>query len=408
MKLGTPGFVAFRLREAREARALTAVALAEMVGVTRQAISNYEIGHGSPRPEVLKRISEVLNVPSHRFSMPLYTSESKALFFRSMSAATKTARSRAHARYRWLREIVTELAQYVEFPAVNFPNFNVPADPSQLSSDDIERFAIETRRFWEMGDAPISNVVWLLENNGAIIARDQLAADTLDAFSEFVQDEQRPYIVLGADKGSALRSRFDAAHELGHVILHRNVDRSRLASTLDFKRIEDQAHWFAGAFLLPAKTFTQDLYCLTMDTLKGLSLKWKVSMGAMIKRAANLEFITEERAQRLWIQRSRLGYHKKEPLDGQLPIEQPRVLLRSMELCLSTSGLEPSQVLFDMALAMNDVQALCGLPEHMLSEHSIEVSEPAVYMLDTNKRSPITRPPKKGLAEIKQFPTGPK
>lgn len=406
MKSGTPGFVASRLREAREARALTGIALAEMVGVSRQAISNYEIGRGSPRPEVLRKISDVLNVPPHRFSMPTHTSESKTLFFRSMSAATKTARSRAHARYRWLREIVDELSQYVEFPAVNFPNFDVPSDPSQLSSDDIERYAMEARRFWGMGDAPISNVVWLLENNGAIVARDQLASDTLDAFSEFVQDEQRPYVVLGADKASALRSRFDAAHELGHLILHKNVDRSRLASTLDFKRIEDQAHWFAGAFLLPAKTFTQELYCLTMDTLKGLSLKWKVSMGAMIKRAANLEIISEEKAQRLWIQRSRLGYNKKEPLDGQLPIEEPRVLLRSMELCLSTSGLQPSQILFDLALAINDVQALCGLPETLLSEHRIEVSEPAVHMLDTSKLSPNARLPDGGLAEIKQFPSG--
>ena len=58
MKSGTPGFVASRLREAREARALTGIALAEMVGVTRQAISNYEIGRGSPRPEVLKKISQ--------------------------------------------------------------------------------------------------------------------------------------------------------------------------------------------------------------------------------------------------------------------------------------------------------------------------------------------------------------
>lgn len=403
MKLGTPGFVADRLREAREARALTGIALSEMVGVTRQAISNYEKGHGSPRPEVLKKISDVLNVPPHRFSLPINTSESTALFFRSMSAATKTARLRAKARFVWLREMVNILAQQVEFPAVNLPSFDIPTDPSRLSPEDIEQYANETRRFWDMGDAPISNVVWLLENNGAIVARDELAADTLDAFSEFVQDEQRPYIVLGADKGSPLRSRFDAAHELGHLILHRQVDRSRLTSS-DLKRIEDQAHLYAGAFLLPAKTFTQDLYCIALDTLKALSPKWKVSIAAMIKRATNLELISEEKAHRLWIQISKLGYRKKEPLDSELPIEEPRILLRSMELYLNTSGLKPSQILFDLALAANDVQTLCGLPESLLSERQIEVPEPSVHVLNTSKRSP-THVTHGQLAEIRKFPS---
>jgi transcriptional regulator with XRE-family HTH domain len=42
---GTPGFVGDRLREAREARGLSAVSLADLLGITRQAISLYESGH---------------------------------------------------------------------------------------------------------------------------------------------------------------------------------------------------------------------------------------------------------------------------------------------------------------------------------------------------------------------------
>lgn len=407
MKAGTPGFISARLREAREARGLTAISLAEMVGVSRQAISQYEIGVGSPRPEVLKRISSVLNVPEHRFVRPVDRSESRTVFYRSMSAATKAARSRAQARYAWLREIVSYLVEHVEFPRVNFPDFQLPSDPAMISTDDIERIANETRRFWGMGDAPISNMVWLLENNGAIVARDELAADTLDAFSEFVAEEMRPYIILGSDKASALRSRFDPAHELGHLILHRQVDQSRLTSTLDFKRIEAQAHWFAGAFLLPAKSFIQDLYCASLDTFKALSPKWKVSMGAMIKRAQNLEMISDEKAQRLWIQRTRLGYNKREPLDEQLPIEQPRVMIKSMELCIKTSGLTPNQILFDLALASNDVETLCNLPPQFLEEKPIMVNEPAVRVLRSVPRQENGEFPSKGPAQIRPFPIKP-
>jgi predicted transcriptional regulator len=54
MKPGTPGFVGARLKEAREARFLSAIALADLVGVSRQAISLYENGAKTPGPEVMQ------------------------------------------------------------------------------------------------------------------------------------------------------------------------------------------------------------------------------------------------------------------------------------------------------------------------------------------------------------------
>lgn len=38
MRLGTPGFLGARLKEAREARSMTGSSLAEVLGVTRQAV----------------------------------------------------------------------------------------------------------------------------------------------------------------------------------------------------------------------------------------------------------------------------------------------------------------------------------------------------------------------------------
>lgn len=405
MRPGTPGFVGARLREAREARTLTAISLAEMVGVTRQAISQYEMDAGSPRPEVMKRIAEVLNVPERRFVLPITRSKSRTVFYRSMNAATKTARARAQARYGWLREMVDYLRKFVEFPKVNFPDFKLRSDPTLISQEEIEELAVETRRFWGMGDGPISNIVWLLENNGVIVARDELAAHTLDAFSEFVRDEAVPYVFLGSDKASAVRSRFDAAHELAHLILHRNVDQARLANTADFKFIEDQAYKFAGAFLLPEKTFAQDLYCATLDSLKALKSKWLVSIGAMIKRAATLELISEDKAQRLWIQRSRLGWNKREPLDEQIPIEEPRLLLRGFELRLNEKAVGRSAVLAELALAANDVEALASLPTGFFKEPSAQIGEPIVHILKSTRQHGIKRPPSQGLAEIRHFPT---
>src|SRR6185295_3695781 len=106
----------------------------------------------------------------------------------------------------------------------------------------------------------ISNVTWLLENNGAIITRTCLEANTLDAFSEWQTPEGTPYFILGADKNVAVRSRFDIAHELGHIILHRNVEAVCIARQADHKLLEQQANRFAGAFLLPEHSFMSDFF----------------------------------------------------------------------------------------------------------------------------------------------------
>src|SRR5689334_20244143 len=101
MRPGTPQFVGARLRQAREARELTAAALSQLVGVSRQAVGQYENGPQTPSPAVLRRVADVLRVPAHFFLRPVYAAEDGTRFYRSMASATKAARARAESRFRW-------------------------------------------------------------------------------------------------------------------------------------------------------------------------------------------------------------------------------------------------------------------------------------------------------------------
>jgi Zn-dependent peptidase ImmA (M78 family) len=84
-------------------------------------------------------------------------------------------------------------------------------------------------------------MIHLLESKGIrvyFIAEDY---KNVDAFS--VWDENTPLILLNTFKSSE-RSRFDAAHELGHLVLHKHgVPRS--------KKAEQDANSFAAEFLMP-------------------------------------------------------------------------------------------------------------------------------------------------------------
>src|SRR5688500_7643547 len=124
------GFVAGRLRQAREARGLSLVALADLAGVSSAAISQYEKGQHTPRPETFELLAKRLNLPPTFFLRPevITPVEQHRLFYRSMSSATKQARTRAGRRLEWFKEIVGYFEQFFDLPEPSVPDFGLPDD----------------------------------------------------------------------------------------------------------------------------------------------------------------------------------------------------------------------------------------------------------------------------------------
>lgn len=364
MRPGTPGFVGERLREAREARGLSQKSLGDLLTLSRQAISQYETGEITPGPHVMQMIAERLAMPSAFFRAPYEPVDVGTVFYRSMASECHTERTRARRRYEWLQQLASLAREYVDFPPVDLPSPDVPSDPNEISWDDIEEAAAQARSAWRLGDGPLGNVVWLLEGHGVIVARDEFGAVALDAFSSWVND--LPCVVLGSDKGSAVRSRFDAAHELGHLILHRRIGTNTLNKKADFNLIERQAHRFAGAFLLPAETFADDFGTGTLDEFLAIKLKWKVAVAAMLHRAEDLQLVTPSHAQRLWRSRSRRGWSKREPYDDDIPLEQPYFLKRSFELMIEHGEVTPQELVQRIPYAPSDIETLIGLQSGIL------------------------------------------
>lgn len=370
MPAGTPNFIGDRLREAREARGLTEATLAESVGVTRASISLYETGKASPQVEVLVRLTAVLRMPQAFFLQPVTRTVSDNLFYRSLSGATKMDRLKAKRRYSWLTEITSYLRGFVRFPPVRMPTIVAPAHPSSIDADFIESAAAQTRQAWGLGNGPISNVALLLENNGAILSRMSLGTRNMDGFSGWNVDTTTPYAILGNDKDSAARSRFDLAHELGHLVLHRDLAPHHITDPPHHTLIESQAHRFAGAFLLPSETFSEDLYVVSLDSLRALKGKWLVSIAAMLHRAGDLDIVTGAARTRLWTNYNRRGWKLKEPLDDELQPEKPRLLRRAFELIVKTGVHPPEQIVTDLCLSPFDIQELACIQENLLKDRS--------------------------------------
>jgi Zn-dependent peptidase ImmA (M78 family)/DNA-binding XRE family transcriptional regulator len=368
MKLGTPGFAGARLKEARDARGISAASLAEMLGLTRAAIYQYESDEQSPRPSVMEKICSVLNLPTAFFVRPLRNEQSGLIFYRSLSSTKQQARARVECRLGWVHDIADALREHVEFPKPNIPKFDLPSDPLKLTQDQIETIASEARKCWELDDGPLGSVVNILEKNGAIISRDDFLADEVDALSQWRNQDSIPYFLLNDRKQSAARSRMDLCHEIGHVLLHRTLSNEDF--TKHHKLVEDQAFRFGGAFALPLESFVAELEIgsLTLDFFQELKTTWKMSVGMMIKRTENLGLLSETQAQRLWQKRARNGWHLREPLDDELPIENPRLLPNAIHMVLDNKLVSRQSLLAVCPFAPNDIEILGGLERGYLAD----------------------------------------
>ena len=366
MKPNTPGFISTQLRKARLSRGKTAVALAEDLGITKQEISNYETGRQSPSPSVAANISEVLNYPISFFLKKSFQeNEISPHFYRSMKAATKIAREKAENKADIFVGLTAIVESMIEMPVPNFPRLSIPSDPLDISDVLIEEYAVQVRKFWGLGDGPISNTIWLLENNGAFVVRRNLESSTLDAFSFWCND--RPYIFLNSEKNSAVRSRFDLAHELGHLVLHRQVDPEFLENSDSFNLLEKQANRFAGAFLFPHDSFVREVLRYDFDSFIRLKKRWKVSVGMIVVRCQNIDLFSEKRGESLWRSYARNGWKKFEPLDDVIEVETPYLFQESIQLMITENLMSRSELEEEIAVYHYDVEDAAGLPQNILN-----------------------------------------
>ena len=373
MRSGTPGFRGERLAQARDARGLTQVALARLIGRSSSSISRWEGDEQSPEPEALAALARALDLPMAFFLRPLQDSSQAPTFFRSMASTTQSLRRRTRARLRWAQEIALSLQEWVDLPAVDVPSLEGVTDYREIRGKDIETVANECRSVWQLGGGPIADVLLVLENAGVVVVKEEVGSVKMDGLSNWSAADDRPYVLIARDKDTCVRSRMDAAHELGHLVLHRGLDQRALNSSADFREIERQAFDFAGAFLMPAESFAAEVWAPSLNTFLALKERWKTSVAAMIKRCSRLHMLSGEYERRLWKHYGSRGWRRGEPLDGELEVENPRLLSRSVQLLVDEQVRDRRSLLSDFRLHAADVEALCGLEPGYMSVDTADV-----------------------------------
>jgi len=314
--------------------------LAKAVRVTPATVAAYEKGQSEPSREVVDRLSEVLRFPSSFFfaeladSMPL-----DGASFRALSRMTASQRDAALAAGTLCIALNDWIEERFELPSSDVPDL----DAGIIKP---EGAAALVRGRWGLGEAPIQHVLHLLESHGVRVFSLAEECRDVDAFSFWHRDT--PFMCLNTEK-TAERSIFDAAHELGHLVLHRDHAAPRGRSE------EREADAFASNFLMPASD-VQAMAPRNPDlvALSKAKTRWRVSAAALNYRLHDLGITSDWHYRELAIEISRLGRHREV---NPLPPEQSQILAKVLS-ALRTEGVSRQDIAKALHVHQSDFDAL--------------------------------------------------
>ncbi len=347
-----------RIKQVRELRGLTQNKLAERIGIKQSAISQIESGVLSPSDEIMQRIVLQTGFPLSFFKQPNSIDfPLGSLLFRKRASMTLKERCEARQYARTIFEVLEKMMSQVDQISNRIPRFD----------DDPVSCAIQARSSLGLSpDLPIENLTNTLENCGLIVLALPIEIKKLDAFSAWVgNDKRRPVIVLSKNLEHGDRLRFNLAHELGHLVMHQAIIG-------DISKIEREANVFASEFLTPKEVMIkQMLPPITLATLAPLKSRWRVSIQLLIRRAYDINKITDRQYKYLMQQMSIKGLRKNEPI--KIPIEKPRMMGQIAEMLynipidyqkLASQMNLPVQIIKD-TFAVHAIKA-----EHILDNHT--------------------------------------
>lgn len=326
--------------------------LSEQLGVTEQAVWQYENAYTSPKVPIVNELKRIFSVKSKYFyTKDMLTQRNNAanidvmnIAYRSkvMNVISKTQTEAKHVEY--LDTFINYITAQISLPTRNIIQLREEAIEYMNHTDDdrttqIHYVAHLARQRLNMEPSSNENLMFRIEKSGVYVF-EKAIGEEIDAYSLWTRND-RPFIILGNIKRSAVRRNFDIAHELGHLLLHYRLEFVNL-DRKEHKLIENEANLFAGAFLLPEEEFSSDMneitYKTNPDQYLDLKNKWKTSLQVLGYRAAHLGMMEAKDHRNFYAAMHRRGYLEKEPFDREIPLQKPMRIKTIIDL-LSNKGL---------------------------------------------------------------------
>lgn len=336
-----------RLTLARRRRKFTKKALAEALRVDQKTVIRYESGEVEPPLAVVEQLVEVLAFPNQFFSgVDVDEPMADAVSFRALRAMPARDRDAAIAAGAIAYMVADWIDARFELPPAAIPDAND-------ASNDPEAASRALRERWGLGERPVRNMVHLLEAKGVRVFSLRDEARAVDAFSTWRGSV--PYVFLSSAK-TAERSRFDSAHELGHLVMHRH------GGPQGGRVVEDQANLFASAFLMPRSDLLARLpRVYRLDEIVQAKTRWGVSVAALNYRLHQLGVLSEWQYRMFCIQINE-RFRQSEPYTMAREVSQ---VWEKVFTALRGEGIGKHTISRDLGVPVSEIENLVFLLTRM-------------------------------------------
>jgi Zn-dependent peptidase ImmA (M78 family)/DNA-binding XRE family transcriptional regulator len=309
---------------ARESRGDTQAEFSSKVGISQAELSKYETGVRIPSDELVRKMAKKLDYTPEFLYLgdSIRAFGSGCVYHRKRKSAKEPKLAQLLAIINVKRIQVKQLLRAVDNrPAASFEYLDIDEYQDRGGPAQVAR---ELRALWHLPPGPIQNVVRAIEDAGGIVIRCNFETGKVDALSQWIPGY--PPIFLINDAIPTDRLRFTLCHEIGHITMHRVPTES----------MEREADQFAAEFLMPAKDIEPYLTFINLPKLASLKPYWRVSMNALLYRAADLGTIDERRKSYLWFQMGKSGYRIHEPVE--IAKEEPTLLKEVLDVHRTSLG----------------------------------------------------------------------
>lgn len=293
---------------------MTKKALADAVGITPMAITNYENDARKPGMDTIKALAKALNVRVTDFLA--HTGDELQFTHGKFRKGSKLGMT----NQEYIRESVEEYFGRF-FQVVSFLGGQQILEPApQLKQlvweNDSENAARMLRQYLGIAEnGPVGNLVEILENKGILVFFIDLDTDYFSGMNGTVN--HIPYIVINRVMSPA-RIRSTIVHEVAHFAFEWPEDLAEAEE-------EQFATAISGAFLFPKEDACRELGYRRTAISKAMTMTCKeygISLYMLVKRAGLCGIINDAVEKDFYIRAGKLGWRKAEP-DWNIPKEEP-------------------------------------------------------------------------------------
>lgn len=339
MNKGLENFNPQMLEIARESRKQRQSDLAKSLEISQGYLSKIEKKLATPDSHLLSKIAQTLDYPVSFFFLQERKKDAHLDFFRKQKTISTLEISYIKAHINIYRLHAEILVKDIDFNVERIPQYEV--SPVNSPAD----IANNLRGFWSIPNGPINNLTALLEEHGFIIIFSNIVDTVKFSGCSFFSRNYHPVIILNRNM-SGDRIRFTLAHELGHLLMHKD-------EILENERnIEKEANDFASELLLPTEEVREKLRKIDLNTLRRMKYYWKVSMAAILEKAKYLNTITADQYKYMRMKFSKNGWNVEEP--DPIEREEPALLNSIFNLYKSELGYSDEDLATLLFLNMND------------------------------------------------------